>query len=1008
MRFLMGRSANYFRNTGAVYSPGSTRQSLVQFLISGLFIILALALIADSAQAQTEPFAENFDQINQYISSGQFESALEAARQVVQEAEAVSNLPALAKALLLESDAQYYLGQREATLPPLERALSIYKSLEDLSGIGRILYSIAYYYERTDSIKMISYLEQGLEYAIQASDNRLRMNIANAMGNAHWNVGNYDQAITAYNASADLAREAEDTVSLATAFQNIGMIHVHLGEGREALDYFSEALAGLTTAGQTHGIAVVLGNTGNAHLMLRDYEAALDCYERSLSLHRETGHRRGQGIQLANISAIHQQMNEPEKAMALEFEAFDIAVEIGDLRSEIRTQGSLGRIQISLGNEMEAETCLRQAIEKAEPFGDPHLLLRLEKALAQLASASGDTTEAFKWARRAEINALAVSDSYTLAIIKADRALLHARAGRLKLAVSEIETAIDLHTGTHTRTHCHKWHADLATLFVQMGEKEAARRQFDFSLACISDLDALIAMDRFRVHLFSEVAEIINAYAAWLGRRGENRRGLEILDWGRARELTLRVLQDKPATDFSTAEQVALDKLSVYQRRIREEALSEDDRRDIMTGITEAEAEFDRARRPLAELSNLTSLPRLVFPPPDVLAIEYAIDQDTLLIFSTFQNKVHFRQLPDAAGLMNRIRAFSSLVANPTFSRKRDRAGALIFDALLGPELGSRLPAELILIPCGSLWSLPFSALAIDPETYLSDKTVISFTPSLHSLPGFKSSRRATTKNILALANGEFSETSQGDSPLARLDAVTCEVEQIARLSPEATVIFDSDEAQIKAMALDQFQLIHWATHTLTDVTCPDRSSIVVGASENEDGYLQVREIYRLPLKARLVVVSGCCSGKGQVVQGEGLLGMSHALLSAGAGATLLSRWDVSDDGAAAFMMEFYKAAKHHPVARSVQVAQQALRKSSRWNHSAIWAAFFVTGDGGQQIELPSIPIWRNGRILLGALAFLLIGVMVAIGLKKCVAARTRAGSGHTLCPTGRKDHPGS
>lgn len=943
-----------------------------------VLLITALTLVFTGGLAQ----ADSIDEIDQLISSGKFEAALARARQTVQEAETANDLPVLAKALLRESDAQYYLGDREATLPPLERALTIYESLGDPAGIGRILYSIAYYYERTDSRTMISYLERGLEYAEQASDDKLRMNIANAMGNAQWNLGNYEQAIAAYNESAALALETDNSAARAASLQNIGMIHVHLGENRVALEYLNLALEEFEAANRPHSLAVVLGNAGNAHLGLRNYEAALSCYERSLALHQETGHRRGEGIQLANISTIHQLMNEPDEALPLEEAAHTIAIETGDDRSVIRTRSSLGRIHLELGHDTEAGQSLMEAVALADTFGDPYLLLGPEKALARLALVQQDTVNAFRWADRAEQHARQVNDSYTLATILAIQGQLHALSGRLEKAKVLYQAAIDLHEQTHSRTHRYHWYAELATLSIKQGDHEQARQNFDLSLSSIADLDALIAMDRFRVHLFSEVTEIINAYALWLGQRGETRQGLEVLDWGRARELTMRVLQETSESDFSPDELAALDQLSTFQRRVREEELTDEDRRALNGEIARAEDEYDRARRTRPGPARITNLPQLILPPPTTMAIEYAQHEDTLLVFCAYQGRVSFRLIPNATDLMSRITAYRSLVSNPAMGIRHTTAGAHLFSLLLAPEFLNGAPSDLILIPCGQLWSLPFATLTSGPDTCVIEGTILSYAPSLHSLPGLQNPGTPPRPGILALANGNFTETHNSLAPLAQLEAVTQEAHLVGRLAPEARFMLEADEASIKAMPLDQYQLIHWATHTLVDVEHPARSSIVVGSDGVEDGYLQAREIYRLPLNARLVVVSGCSSGQGPVVAGEGLLGLSHALLSAGAGATLLSRWDVSDEAAAAFMTEYYRALQHHAVAPALQITQQALRHSDRWNHSSVWAAFFVAGDGQQRLDLPQ-PWARYWPWIIGGLMGAVLLGLVVFGRKK-------------------------
>jgi CHAT domain-containing protein len=65
----------------------------------------------------------------------------------------------------------------------------------------------------------------------------------------------------------------------------------------------------------------------------------------------------------------------------------------------------------------------------------------------------------------------------------------------------------------------------------------------------------------------------------------------------------------------------------------------------------------------------------------------------------------------------------------------------------------------------------------------------------------------------------------------------------------------------------------------------------------NDDGALQAWEIYtQLKLKAELVVLSACETGRGQTVRGEGIIGLTRALQYAGARSIVASQWKVADD----------------------------------------------------------------------------------------------------------------
>jgi CHAT domain-containing protein len=165
---------------------------------------------------------------------------------------------------------------------------------------------------------------------------------------------------------------------------------------------------------------------------------------------------------------------------------------------------------------------------------------------------------------------------------------------------------------------------------------------------------------------------------------------------------------------------------------------------------------------------------------------------------------------------------------------------------------------------------------------------------------------------------------------------------------------------------LRQFGTVHFATHAVVDEVRPERSALVLSprgkpdalqaaltGGPMEDGRLSAWEIVRdLRLDADLVTLSGCGTGLGKRVAGEGYLGFVHAFLQAGARSLVLSLWKVDDEASALLMGRFYAN-----LAEGASTAD-ALRNARRWLrdfrddsgervywHPAYWAAFVLVGD---------------------------------------------------------------
>jgi CHAT domain-containing protein len=109
------------------------------------------------------------------------------------------------------------------------------------------------------------------------------------------------------------------------------------------------------------------------------------------------------------------------------------------------------------------------------------------------------------------------------------------------------------------------------------------------------------------------------------------------------------------------------------------------------------------------------------------------------------------------------------------------------------------------------------------------------------------------------------------------------------------------------------------------------------------------------PLSARLVVLSGCETGLGRELAGEGLLGLAHAFLGAGADALLVSLAPVADRATAQLMVPFYRRLfAGETVATALAGAQrELLRERDGRRHPFHWAPFAILGDGRVRLAAP-------------------------------------------------------
>jgi CHAT domain-containing protein len=104
--------------------------------------------------------------------------------------------------------------------------------------------------------------------------------------------------------------------------------------------------------------------------------------------------------------------------------------------------------------------------------------------------------------------------------------------------------------------------------------------------------------------------------------------------------------------------------------------------------------------------------------------------------------------------------------------------------------------------------------------------------------------------------------------------------------------------------------ILHFATHAELSKEDPLSSAILLTKAGNEDGRLEVRELFGMNLNASLVVLSGCETGLGQLSSGDELGGLTRAFIYAGTPSVVTSLWKVDDHSTAQLMSGFYKKLK--------------------------------------------------------------------------------------------------
>jgi len=197
--------------------------------------------------------------------------------------------------------------------------------------------------------------------------------------------------------------------------------------------------------------------------------------------------------------------------------------------------------------------------------------------------------------------------------------------------------------------------------------------------------------------------------------------------------------------------------------------------------------------------------------------------------------------------------------------------------------------------------------------------------------------------------DGETLNTSRLPFTRKEADVITALVPAADRMQQ---LDFDASLNSARNPALSQYRIVHFATHGFLNSRHPELSGIMLSlVDENgreQDGFLRAHEIYNLKLPAELVVLSGCRTGLGREIRGEGLIGVTRAFMHAGAARVLVSLWDVHDEATAELMAEFYRRLlgpeKLSPAA-ALRAAQLSMARDQRWAAPYFWAGFTLQGE---------------------------------------------------------------
>ena len=769
--------------------------------------------------------------------------------------------------------------------------LGIAKEVGDRAKQGHAYCRLGSAYFRLGNFKQaIEYHEQALSIAKEVGNRAVEGRAYGNLGNAYYGLGNFKQAIEYHRLDLSIAKEVGDRAGEGKACGNMGSAHRNLGNFKQAIEYHNQCLSIAKEVGDMAGEGSAYANLGSAYSGLGTFNQAIEYHKQHLRIAKETGNRAGEGDAYGNLGNAYGGLGNFKQAIGYHKQHLSIVKEVGDRAGEGRAYCNLGSAYASLGNFKQATEYHKQDLSIAIEVGD-----------------------------------------------RAGEGSAYCNLGNAYFGLGNFKQAIQYH----------KQHLSIAK---EVGDRAGeGSAYYSLGLAYESYGSCCVALDYYRssVKLFNSTRALLDSEDTWkisfreltreaytalwrtLLKNGETDEALCAAEQGRAQAL-MDVLKNQYGVDVLPS--------------------TSDEPKKTMTYI----------------LNDLTS--QTVF---------VALDGNTINFWILRRGRgVHFEQKEiengiDGLGLLmettlkeigagvgvrcenrsldaltdhppsNREAAEDKMVQSSTNSEKSLRS---LYDIVVGPIADLLHGDQLIVVPDGPLWLVPYSAL--------SESIRICTVPSLTALQLIAGSPDDNHSKTGALLVGDpclENVTNEWGKPLySQLPWAKQEVEMIGEILKIPP--FTGKEAT-KAKVLEGINsvaLIHIAAHGRKETgeiaLAPNpgwRSQI----PKEEDYILKMSDVQAVRLKARLVVLSCCHSGRGEV-KSEGVVGMARAFLCAGARSVLVSLWAIDDEATMQFMRSFYQhLAEGKSASVALHQAMRSLRESEQFAAAKYWAPFVLIGD---------------------------------------------------------------
>ncbi|HEV8483386.1 MAG TPA: CHAT domain-containing tetratricopeptide repeat protein [Blastocatellia bacterium] len=868
-----------------------------------------------------------------YFFLGRHQKALESFAQAVELCRIEDDRPGLAEALLDAGGLYDLLGERQKAMEELEESLKLFRSLSDRSGLAKVLLRIGSIFDSLwEKEKAIAFFDEAVTYFKELGDPGGQAQCYNSMGDVLASLGDHKKALHLYNEAFRLWRNTPDRKGRALALNGIGKSHGALGNRREALENLNQALDLFRAAKDTFREALVLYNIGKVHYSMGENQEALEVFEQALGQWQGMNDPAHEASALNSLGRVEFAMGHDDRALEFFAKALTLKRNLGERSGEAVVLADIARVERHLGRIVESRAHIESALSIVE-------LLRTRISSGDLRSsyfASVQQYYEFYIDLLMQMHKAHPAEGFDrLALLASERARARSHIDSLLEAGADIRQGVDPSMLQRERLLEQRLNAKTERYLRLISRKSAAqdvadaKKEIEELTSEYEKVETQIRANSPRYAALTQPvpldlqriqSEVLDPNTLML----EYSLGEERSYVFAATSRSFVSLELPKRSEIEGASEAIYKLITARNQKVRFETPAE--RR---TRIAKADAEYPMVAARLSQM--------LLDPVAALLG-----SRRLLIVSDGALQYLPFQMLPA-----------------PGTSRKNAReARPLIFDhevvclpsastlAVLRRELADRKPATKTL------------AVLADPVFEKNDERVQPGGRSAAERGNPGTSGKAAMSHLEDSLSRSIRETGileQGGG-IPRLLSTRREANAIASLVAEEDRLealdFQASRATATSPELGQYRFVHFASHGLLNSEHPNLSGIVLTLVDQhgveQPGFLQAYEVYNLKLGADMVALSGCQTGLGKDVRGEGLVGLTRGFMYAGAARVMVSLWNVNDNATAELMIRFYGnmlGPRRLSTAAALRAAEISMLKEGKWRSPYFWAAFVLQGE---------------------------------------------------------------